>query len=743
MPEFDKPSIVLPESCQAQLRRADVEPESLISAVDIDLSLDRTYERGWICLTESQLIVLDGDATARLVELKGIKEAKAENLVTSGMVTVTVDGKDEILCRFSSGRTKDVSHLIRLASKLIKSEKLEQSDFEREDTDTDCPKCGRRYPDQDRKVCPHCLEKGSIFVRLLGYFKGNLGKVTLVFACMLVQAGLELLAPFINGRILYDEVLNPAGSYYGRIGAIFAVILGVRLIAIAVSIWYGRVVAVLGSEVIYKLKTDLFAALQKMSMSFFTRKQTGALMNRVNWDALMLEFFFIEGVPFFVVNVLIIIGISITMLTFNWMLALLVFVPAPILIYLTKILIPKVWRLYSRRYRSRRYLNSVINDSLSGVRVVKAFGREEAEISRFGGANWGLFSTNLSAQRLSSTVFPFFHLIMQTGGFVVWAVGGWKVIQGQISFGVLMTFVGYIAMFYRPMQFFTRLIDWWAMCMNSAQRIFEVLDSEPEIVEKKDPTRIDPIKGRIKVQKVTFAYEPNKPVLHDINLTIKPGEMIGLVGHTGAGKSTITNLITRLYDVEEGAISIDGIDLKEASIDDLRNQIGIVLQQTYLFNGTVAENISYARPEASEKDVMRAARLANAHEFIVGLPDGYNTRLGRQGIDLSGGERQRIAIARAILKDPRVLIFDEATSSVDTETEEKIQNAIIKMVEGRTTIAIAHRLSTLRMADRLFIVEKGKIVERGNHAQLMAKKKKYYELVNRERKALKVIGVAE
>jgi ATP-binding cassette, subfamily B, bacterial len=741
--QYKEQLIVLPDSYAAALRDASLDPDSLIFAADIDLSRDRTFGHGWVCLTEDKIIVLEGADPARVFTIADLEEIKAENLVTSGLISAKVGGKEEVLCRFSSGRTRDIAQLVRIAGKINESEPLEDGDLERESGETECPKCGRRYPDQDRKVCPHCLDKGSIFVRLLGYFSGNLAKVALIFACMAIQAGLELLAPFINGRILYDEVLNSAGKYYGRIGAVFAIMLGVRLLAVLVSVVYGRIVASLSAKVIYKLKTDLFAALQKLSMSFFTRKQTGALMNRVNWDALMLEFFFIEGVPFFVVNVLIIIGISITMLSFNWLLALMVFIPAPILIYLTKILIPKVWRLYSRRYRSRRLLNSVINDSLSGVRVVKAFGREEAEISRFSGANWGLFSTNLTAQRLSSTVFPFFHLIMQTGGFVVWALGGWKVIQGDISFGVLMTFVGYIAMFYRPMQFFTRVIDWWAMCMNSAQRIFEVMDAEPDIVEKIDPVRLSPIEGHIKVEKVTFAYEPNKPVLHDINLSIQPGEMIGLVGHTGAGKSTITNLITRLYDVEEGTIEIDGVNVKDVSMDDLRSQIAIVLQQTYLFAGTVAENIAYAKPDASEDDVLKAAHMANAHDFIVGLGDGYNTLLGRQGVDLSGGERQRLAIARAILKNPRILIFDEATSSVDTETEEKIQNAIIRMVEGRTTIAIAHRLSTLRMADRLFIIDKGKIVEQGDHGELMAMHEKYYDLVSRERKALKVIGVTE
>lgn len=734
------------EEVRAALAQADIAESSVAATAQFDLLPDKTYGTGWVVATDAELVVAaetDSDGGLLRYPYESVNGLKAENLVTGGMLTAKVDDEERVLCRFSNSRLREMSALVRIAETLRKGEEPSAEDTAAEPERLVCPTCGLRYPDPDRKVCPKCLDKGSIFVRLLSYFKPHLGAAALILVCMGVQAALEMFAPFLNGKIFYDEVLAPGGRYYGRIGGVLSVMIGIRLLAILVSVVYGRLVAKVSSSVVYSLKTDIFTAMQRLSLGFFTKKSTGALMNRVNWDAMRLEFFFIDAVPFFVVNLFILIGISITMFSLNWLLALMVFVPAPLILFVTKKFIPRVWSMYGRRYRRRSILNSVVNDSLTGVRVVKSFGREEAEISRFGGANIGLYGANMSAQQLSATVFPFIHLILQTGGFIVWLLGGWQVVQGRLTFGVLMTFVGYIAMFYRPMQFFTRIIDWWAMCMNSAQRIFEIMDTTPDVSEAADPVRVPQPEGRISVRDVTFAYEPNKPVLHDINIDIEAGEMIGLVGHTGAGKSTITNLITRLYDVEQGSVTIDGYDVKDIAVDDLRTNIGIVLQQTYLFSGTVAENIAYADPDAAETEIIRAAKAANAHDFIVTLPDGYETRLGRQGHDLSGGERQRIAIARAILKAPRILVFDEATSSVDTETEERIQEAIGRLVKGRTTIAIAHRLSTLRRADSLYVIEKGRIIESGGHEELMRKGGKYHELVTREQKALKVIAVAE
>ena len=741
----------LPEEVASTLSAHGIELSQVVLFEEIDLQPNQRYGKGWVCATEKSIAVLNPGSNGngashdfQILDYKETEEIKIESLVTSGLLSAKMEGgEDRLLCRFSNSRTKALSRFTRIVGKLKKGEELSEKDLQEEQQETTCPKCGRRYHDQARKICPKCLDKGSVLVRLLKYFSGHSTSITIILVCMVAQAVLELFSPYLNGRIFFDEVLNPAGKYYGKLVPVFGLMVGIRLIAIGVSVIYGRRVSSLSARVVYRLKTDIFAAMQKLSLGFFTSKQTGGLMNRVNYDAMRLEFFFVEGVPFFFVSVFILIGITATMLWMNWLLALMVLLPAPLLIIISKKLLPRIWSLYSRRYRSSRFLKSVVNDSLTGVRVVKAFGRESAEIDRFDGANIGVFSANVAAQKMSSTAFPIIHFVMQLGGFVVWVLGGWKVVQGQLSFGALMTFVGYIAMFYRPLQFFTQLLDFYSWSMNSAQRIFEIIDAKPDVIENPNPVRLPAIEGNITVENVTFAYEPNNPVLHNVSLEIKAGEMIGLVGHTGAGKSTITNIITRLYDVEDGKITIDGVDVKDAAMADLRAQIGIVLQTTYLFHGSISQNIAYARPDASREEIVQAAKAANAHDFIAKLPDGYDTRLGRQGQDLSGGERQRIAVARAILKSPRILVFDEATSSVDTETEEKIQQAIERLVEGRTTIAIAHRLSTLRRADRLFIVEKGRIVETGSHKELMLLRGKYHELVSREHKALKVIGVSE
>ena len=723
--------------------RSEIDPETVRVVAQSDLSVSRKYEESWVVATEGRLAIVGDEGVRDSYRLEELDDLKAENLVTSGVLTAKLQDHDRILCRFSNTQLKGFSRLARIVSKLKKDEELTPEDLSETDGAAVCPKCGLRYPDPNRKVCPKCTDRRAIFSRLLSYFPKYRTAIVIILLMMTVQAGLELIGPYLSGRILYDEVLSTEGRYYGAVGMVILVMLLIRFAAIGASVVYGRQVARVSAQVIFTLKTEIFAALQKLSMSFYGNKQTGALMNRVDYDALQLEFFFVDGVPFFIVNVLIILGISVAMFLLNWQLALLVFVPTPLIIIITKKLIPRVWNLYTRRYRSRRILTSIVNDSLTGVRVVKSFGKEHQEIGRFDSANTGLYSANMLAQRMSATVFPAIHVVLQIGGFVVWACGGWSVVRGNVSFGVLMSFVGYIAMFYRPMQWFTRLLDWWSHCMNSAQRIFEILDTVPDIADRADSVHLDSLHGKIEVSNVTFAYEPNKPVIHDVSFEIEPGEMIGLVGPTGAGKSTITNLVTRLYETEQGSILIDGVDVRKIMLSDLRANIGIVLQQTYLFAGTIAENIAYGRPEAGRDEIMRAAEAANAHDFIVKLPNGYDTLLGREGQDLSGGERQRIAIARAILKNPRVLIFDEATSSVDTETEEKIQRAIERLIRGRTTIAIAHRLSTLRKASRLIVLDQGKIIESGNHGELIRKKGKYFELVSREQKALKVIGVAE
>lgn len=345
---------------------------------------------------------------------------------------------------------------------------------------------------------------------------------------------------------------------------------------------------------------------------------------------------------------------------------------------------------------------------------------------------------------MASTVFPALSYLMSLGSLVIWGVGGLRVLKGDLTFGTLMTFTGYLWMIYGPIDFMTRIVDWWSSSMNSAQRIFEVIDSTELLWSPDDHelVAIPKMKGSVEARDVTFGYEEGKPVLENVSFTVQPGEMIGIVGRSGAGKSTIINLISRLYDPTTGSILIDGVDARYIDQKDLRRQVGMVLQDTFLFRGTIYDNIAYGKPDASFEQVMEAAKIANAHEFITKLPDGYETVLGVRDINLSGGERQRISIARAVLHDPQILILDEATASIDTETEQLVQEALERLVRGRTTFAIAHRLSTLRQANRLFVFDKGKLVEVGSHQELLKAKGVYHKLFTTQREALAHVGVA-
>jgi ATP-binding cassette subfamily B protein len=352
------------------------------------------------------------------------------------------------------------------------------------------------------------------------------------------------------------------------------------------------------------------------------------------------------------------------------------------------------------------------------------------------------------------TFFPVLYFIMSIGNLIVWYVGGYQVIQDSaigaallpdrraFTLGQFFTFIGYLAQFYGPLQFMSRIADFLSRSLASAERVFEVLDTESEVQDAREPVALPRIEGRVEFRRVTFGYEPHKPVLKDVSFSVAPGEMIGLVGQSGAGKSTTINLICRFYEVDEGAVLIDGVNIREIAQKDLRSQIGVVLQEPFLFSGSIYENIAFARPSASRDDIMAAAKAANAHDFIVQKPDGYDTQVGERGQTLSGGERQRVSIARAILHNPRILILDEATASVDTDTEKQIQDAIGRLIQGRTTFAIAHRLSTLRNATRLVVLKDGKVAEIGTHAELTEKKGEFHRLVEMQQQMNTIIEVA-
>lgn len=671
-----------------------------------------------------------------------LEKVKLHHYVGSLTVNAVLqDGQELVLLRGSQGLARQYQMFVQRVNGDLQGKSEER---QQEDPGDRCPKCQRFYPDPARPVCPRCLDKRSLTKRVMGLAPPYLKEILLIVALMLSSSLVGLVSPYLGGRIFFDEVLPAQGRFAGMIGQVVAAMFAAQLLTLLLNIWQGRVNSRVSARIIFDLKTQVFTAMQRLSLKFYNHQQTGSLMTRVNNDATHLQYFFHDGLPFFIVNSMRLVGIILVLLYMDWQLALLVLIPVPLIVLGTAKLRPLLWRLYTKRFRASSRLNAIVNDSLSGVRVVKAFGTEEAELQRFSHGNQRVFAVNQEVGHMSSTVFPTLSYLMSLGALVIWGIGGSRVLRGELTFGTLMAFTGYLGMLYGPLDFMTRVVDWWSSSMNSAQRIFEVIDSTELLWAPPADQLVSKPKlaGAVELRDVTFGYEEGKPVLEEISFSVQPGEMIGIVGRSGAGKSTLINLISRLYDPVAGTVLIDGADARYIDQQDLKRQIGMVLQDTFLFKGTIYENIAYGKPGASLEDVMEAARVANAHDFITKLPDGYETVLGHRNLDLSGGEKQRISIARAILHNPQILILDEATASIDTETEQLVQEALERLVQGRTTFAIAHRLSTLRQADRLFVIDRGRLAEVGSHQELLKQKGVYYKLFTAQREALAHIGVA-
>jgi ATP-binding cassette subfamily B protein len=477
-----------------------------------------------------------------------------------------------------------------------------------------------------------------------------------------------------------------------------------------------------GNHLMYDLRTQVFDHLQLLTLSYYNRHQTGHIMARVTSDIVRLQNFIAEGLQDIIVNVVTMVLICGLLFWLDPRLALIAMGPIPAIVIGAYWFGRRVHRVYHKIWRRMSLISAVLADTIPGIRVVKSFAQERRESRRFEARSADLFHQELRATRLSSLFFPSMGFLTSFGSMLVLGLGGYLVLtqpDGPLTLGSLVAFLGYLMQFYQPVTTLGEINHRLQHAATSAERVFEVLDATPEVPEAPGAIRLPSIKGDVEFRDVRFGYEPGRYALDGISFRVQPGEMIGLVGPSGAGKSTLVHLICRFYDVDSGQILIDGHDIRDLSLRSLREQIGVVLQEPFLFHGTITANIAYAKPNASPEEVVAAARAANAHDFIMALSDGYDTVIGERGQTLSGGERQRVSIARAILRNPRILILDEATASVDTETEVQIQRAIERLVENRTTFAIAHRLSTLRKAHRLIVLEQGKLVEIGPHDELI------------------------
>ncbi|MFC1908374.1 ABC transporter ATP-binding protein [Chloroflexota bacterium] len=511
-------------------------------------------------------------------------------------------------------------------------------------------------------------------------------------------------------------------------------ILVLLFIGAALLVWAGqyletRFVAYAGQAVLLRLRTEMFDHLQKLSMSFFDCSQVGMLMSRVQNDVQQLQQLVTAGILNLLTNVLTLIGIAVVMLTMNTRLALLTLTVVPVLG-----LVVFIWQKYARRafFRVRRAIavvNAQLQESISGVRVIQSLSREDVNIEQFDNINRANLDANIQATRLTAMMMPVAEILNAVATSMVIVFGGYMVLSGEMGIGVLLGFVLYIQRFFHPVIELTMEYTELQRALASGTRIFELLDIKPEITDSPDAVEIPPAKGEIQFNQVSFSYKPGLEVLHGIDFSVNPGETVAIVGQTGAGKSSIANLITRFYDIVKGEVTVDGHDVRSVTRNSLRNQIGIVPQDPFLFSGSIEDNIRYGCSEASHEEVVRVAKAVGAHNFIMRLESGYDTQVGERGGNLSAGQRQFICLARAILPNPPILILDEATSNVDTNTERLMQKSLSRLSEKRTCLIIAHRLSTITGADRIIVLDKGSIIEAGSHRELIAKKGLYSQMI--------------
>ncbi len=687
--------------------------EKIIFNCEYDLTNNDKYTEGIFIVTKKSIAVFENGEIKVLASLKNIQKICVGELIGCGILEAFINEERKMLARFSMRHIEAFSAAAEVINSLINGETVGEIEFEEEEKI--CPKCGGTFI-HGTKVCRKCTSRFSMIKRLWQLSKSCKGIYAFLVIFFLVASVINILTPHLKKNLVNDVLTVKNASKEALLGVVlFMFVLGV--ITYLLNVLRDIASSKASNLLVKNLRGAIYEKLQRMPLGYIEEKNAGDLMQRINNDTQRIQSFIQDIFILAVGEVIMAVAIGIITFSINYVMALLIFVPIPPSIYMIYKIRLSIGRRYRKQWRVMDVLTSRLTDVLNGINVVKVFGREDDETRRFKDTARNVRNLTCKNEKYVYTIFPIIKFIMGFGSYFVLLYGGSKVIDGSLSVGELVQFSAYGSYLYSKLEWFSMVPRHFTMAMASSSRVFEILDA-PEPEEKETISDIENINGEFEFDNVSFGYKSYRRVLRGINESVKKGEMIGLVGHSGAGKSTLINLIMKLYSPNKGKIMLDGKNLDSYSDKDYKSTLGIVLQENYLFSGTILDNIAYAAPNATYEDIILAAKKASAHDFIVNLPDGYNTYVGEKGHRLSGGERQRISIARAIAANPKIIILDEATASVDTETEIKIQEALLNVTRNKTVFAIAHRLSTLKNADRLFVLDEGRVKEKGTHKEL-------------------------
>jgi ATP-binding cassette, subfamily B, bacterial len=689
-----------------------------------DMTIDRQFGESVLVITETELLNISNEKIINEYLLDNITDVSIDELVGGGRVCVESEGEKHQVLYYSNHFAPLFAETVRCIGQYLKDRSISQIE---ESYASICCKCNAPLPERGAR-CPRCVPKFKILLRILELALPYRSKIIVLMLVTALGVLFQVAPPYLTKKIV-DEVIAKGNHglliyYTGAMVGTGLLYLTMRLIVLRLTTW-------ISAHIVSDLRCKLHSSIQFIKLKYLARRETGELIGRVMYDTGELQQFLVEGMPFLLINSISFIVVAVILMKISFSLTLLVFIPVPILIIGSSWFWQKLHPLFLRQGSIIGHLHSVLSESIQGLRAIKACSREKQRISIFNSVNEQLADTQIKTQRIFGSFNEVMFFIMSIGVSLVWFFAVKLIIRNDhtLTMGDLLAFVGYIWLFYGPLQWYSVILNWMTHAFSGAERIFEIIDTASEEDDNVKCVIVPEIKGKITFDNVHFSYEQGKEIIKGISFTIKSGEIVGLIGKSGAGKSTIIQLLTRFFAPDSGEILVDDIPLHKIKLSQLRKSMGIVLQDPFLFNGTIAENIAFGSDTSTFKDVVEASRAAYAHEFIIRKPEGYDTLIGDSGVRLSGGEKQRIAIARAILYDPPILILDEATSSVDTTTEQYIQSAIAKLIQGRTTIAIAHRLSTLRNAHRLIVLEDGKIAESGSHEELVMANGIYSEMV--------------